>query len=176
MMKIFTTQLNGYFNRISEKEELNIEDGARILAQGLIGDGKLFIHGFQEMEAIAIEATKGADALNAELLLSNGNLENITSVDRVLVCSRYAHDQETIELAKAIAEKNIPFVTLGALDPKQEGETAADYSDVHIDTKLLKPLIPGDDGERFGFPSTMVGLYAYYAVLFTIKEMMEEYE
>ena len=33
MLKMFTTQLSGLFNRIFDKEELSIEDGARLLAQ-----------------------------------------------------------------------------------------------------------------------------------------------
>lgn len=31
MLKIFTTQLQGHFNRIMEQEEMNMEDGARTL-------------------------------------------------------------------------------------------------------------------------------------------------
>ncbi|MGK0537349.1 DUF2529 family protein, partial [Bacillus sp. 'calajunan'] len=49
------------------------------------------------------------------------------------------------------------------------------YTDVHIDTKLLKGLIPDDEGNRYGFPSLMIALFAYHGIKYTIDEMLNEY-
>lgn len=61
MLKMFSTQLTGLFNRIQDKEEFSIEDGARLLAQAAVGDGSIYICGLKEMAAVEAEATEGAE-------------------------------------------------------------------------------------------------------------------
>ncbi len=51
----------------------------------------------------------------------------------------------------------------------------ATIADVHIDTRLIKPLLPGDDGNRVGFPSPMAALYIYYALKFIIDDILDDY-
>ena len=46
-----------------EKEEFNIEDGARLLAQAAVGDGTIYIHGFGEMDGVTKEALEGVEPL-----------------------------------------------------------------------------------------------------------------
>jgi len=174
MLKIFLTQLNGYFKKLAEEEEMAIEDGARLLAQAVIGDGRLFIHGLDEMEAVVADATKGKDALpKAEPLFENGTLRHdIDETDRVLLIARLANDERAIALAEQLSGK-VPVVAISA---DVEGERSlADVVDVHIDSKLTKPLIPKEDGTRFGFPAVMTALFAYYCLFFTIHEILEEY-
>ncbi|WP_110112647.1 DUF2529 domain-containing protein [Bacillus sp. CGMCC 1.16541] len=174
MLKIFTTQLTGLFKRIDEKEELNIEDGARVLAQAAVGDGIIYVYGVEEMEAVTLEATISEEPLPyAKPFVSS---DDITSVDRVLLVSRFSTNEKVIKVAKQLQEKGIPTVSIGTIPKEVESESVHSITDVHIDTKLLKPLIPGEDGIRFGFPATMTALYAYHGLAFTMKEMIEEYE
>ncbi|WP_369901702.1 DUF2529 domain-containing protein [Bacillus manliponensis] len=175
MFKIFSTQLNGYFTRISQNEEANIEDSARLLAQAMIGDGIIYLHGTKEMEGVVCEALYGAEPLkNAKRLFEEGAKANVTSADRVLLISRSSTDEEIISLAKNFQEEGNFIVGISAL---QEGEQSLEqFTDVHIDTKLLKALIPDDDGSRYGFPSLITALFAYHNLKFTIDEIMNEYE
>ena len=175
MMKIFSTQIQGLFNRISEKEEMNIEEGARLLAQAVIGDGTIYIQGFHEMEAITIEATMGAEPLqSSDRLFKSNEMVELTAVDRVLLVSRYSTDPEVIKLAEKLRIEGIPTVGVSAVIASDE-PSLEQIVDIHIDTKLVKPLIPDEDGTRYGFPSIMTALFAYYGLAFTIKEIASEY-
>lgn len=177
MLKIFTTQLQGQFKKIMEQEEMNMEDGARILAQSIISDGTVLVHGFGEMAAVATEALIGAESLkSAEPLYTDGKMNKIEDVDSVLLITRFSTDEEAIKLVEELSGNGIQTVAISAI-VKTEGERTLDeVVDIHIDSKLQKPMIPGDDGTRFGFPSVMTALYAYFGLKFTIKEMVEEFE
>ncbi|MGD6991207.1 DUF2529 domain-containing protein [Sutcliffiella horikoshii] len=180
MLKIFTTQLQGVFNRVGSSEEFAFEDAARLLAQAVVGDGRIYVHGVKEMKAVEAEATTGAEPLmNATLLSDLDSYHDLTDTDRALIVSRFSTDEEAIKTAKALKELGIEIVGISTvMEPEQvhSDETLESLSDVHIDLKLKKPLIPGDDGERFGFPSSMVALYVYHGLAFTLKEILEEQE
>ncbi|MDM5196342.1 DUF2529 domain-containing protein [Bacillus hominis] len=174
MLKIFSTQLSGYFSRISQKEDMNIEDSARLLAQALVGDGFIYLHGTNEMEGVVSEALFGAEPMKqAKRLIENGELAAVTSADRVLLISRFSTDEEVVTIAKKLQEEGQSIVGISAV---HEGpESLEQYTDVHIDIKLLKGLIPDDEGNRYGFPSLIIALFAYHGLKFTIDEMLNEY-
>ncbi|WP_020059781.1 DUF2529 domain-containing protein [Bacillus sp. 123MFChir2] len=175
MFKIFSTQLGGYFTKISQKEEMNIEDSARLLAQALASDGHIYLHGTKEMEGVICEALYGPEPMqNAKRLFNGGKQADVTTSDRVLLISRFSTDEEIISLAKQLQENGSFIVGISA---KQEGELSLEqFTDTHIDTRLVKPLIPDDDGSRYGFPSLMTALFAYHGLKFTIDDIMNEYE
>ncbi|MEI5909060.1 DUF2529 domain-containing protein [Bacillus spongiae] len=171
MMKMFSTQLNGLFNRISSKGEFLIEDGARLLAQATVGEGRTFLKGFAELEGVVLEATSGAEPLKGAYPLKN--IDELTSADRVLLFSRFSNDQDAVKLAYALQDRGVEFV---AVSGKVEGEeTLQNLATIHIDTMLTKGLLPDESGNRIGFPSSMAGLYIYFALKFTLDEMVEEY-
>jgi phosphopantothenoylcysteine synthetase/decarboxylase len=175
MLKIFTTQLTGLFKKMSEQEEFAFEDGARLLAQASLGEGKILIHGFNEMEAIVFEALHGAEPLpKADRLFINGQLTEIDETDRILLITRFSSDKEAIALAKQLREQGHWLVAISAVT-ETSSPSLVDYVDVHIDTKLTKPLIPDEDGSRFGFPSVMMALFAYHGLVLTMKEILSEY-
>lgn len=175
MLKIFTTQLQGVFGRIAGNEDFSFEDGARLLAQASVGDGRIYIHGVKEMKAVEYEATQGAEPLAKAALLSDlESYHELTDTDRALIVSRFSTDEEAIETAKALKELGIEIVGISTVMEDDANETLDSIADVHIDMKLKKPLIPGDDGERFGFPSSMTALYVYFGLAFTIKEILDE--
>ncbi|WP_045515923.1 DUF2529 domain-containing protein [Neobacillus niacini] len=165
MLKMFTTQLTGLFKRIVEKEEFSFEDGARLLAQGQ----NIYLLGFREMKAVEFEALEGAEPLKG----ASSKVDAATNADRVLLFTRTSADQDAIELALKLQEKEIPFVAVSTSVP--DGKLA-ELADVHINLQLTKGLLPDDFGNRYGYPSSMAALYVYYGLKFTIDEILEEYE
>jgi hypothetical protein len=177
MMKIFTTQLTGHFNRILDQEEMNIEDSARLLAQALIGEGSIYIYGFNELHGVVLEALSSSEPLmrTMPLLDSDGQVKKLSPWDRVLLFTYRSTDEEAISIAKSLSEQGIQTVGISAL-MKNTDEGLEAITDLHVDAKLRQPLIPDDNGERYGYPALMTSLYVYYAISFTIKEIMNEYE
>jgi uncharacterized phosphosugar-binding protein len=177
MMKIFSTQLTGHFNRIVEQEELSIEDSARLLAQALVGEGKIYIYGFQELHGIVLEAVNSSEPLmSSEALFNqNGEMKELTAADRVLLFTYRSSDEEAIKLAQELSSKGIQTVGVSAVI-KGEETGLNTITDLHIDSKLRQPLIPGEDGERYGFPALMTSLYVYYNLTFILKEILDEFE
>jgi hypothetical protein len=171
MLKMFTTQLTGLFKRIEEKEEFSFEDGARLLTQAPAGEGSIYIFGAREMKAIESEALEGAEPLKSAKVLMN--VETLTDADRVLLFTRTSADQEAITLAVQLQEKGIPMVAVSSV--VEDGQLT-DLADVHINLQLKKGLLPDDEGNRFGYPASIAGLYAYYGLKFTIDEILTEYD
>ena len=168
MLKMFTTQLTGLFKRIADKGEFSFEDGARLLAQAPVGDGTIYLFATKEMKAVEFEALEGAETLKyAKAFVSASEL---TDADRVLIFTRYSTDKAALELAAQLREKEIPFMAVCTVLDNQE------WADVHIDLGLKQGLLPDDSGNRYGYPSSMAALYAYYGLKFTIDEILEEYE
>lgn len=174
MLKIFTTQLIGYFNRILEQEEFPIEDGARLLAQAAIGEGSIYIYGADEMAGILDEALNGPEPFPFAKALKE--LDHVTNTDRVLLFSRFSTDEKAVEIAKKLSAKGVQIVGVSAASQEEDRDTLLHFVDIHIDTKLKKPFIPADDGSRIGFPTLMISLYIYHCLSFTLKEILSEYD
>ncbi|KAB7707489.1 DUF2529 family protein [Bacillus aerolatus] len=171
MLKMFTTQLNGLFQRIADKEAYNIEDGARLLAQAMVGEGRIYIQGIQEMTAVEAEAMTGAEPLTHCQPFKTA--DEITESDRVLLVSRFTNDPEALAAASALQEKHIPFVAVAGAVSTEEVSLAT-LADVFIDTKLIKGLLPDETGGRTGFPSSIAALYIYFLLKLTIDEILQD--
>jgi uncharacterized phosphosugar-binding protein len=171
MLKMFSTQLAGLFNRLMEKEELSIEDGARLLAQAAAGEGKIYIFGTGEMKAVELEAVYGEEPLQSAAILSKES--EVEAADRVLIVSRYADDEEAVKMAGIIQEKGIPFVAISTVRNEKVGLNT--LADVHFDLRIKKGLLPDDVGNRIGYPTSMAALYIYFGLKFTIEEILEDY-
>ncbi|WP_394140622.1 DUF2529 domain-containing protein [Cytobacillus oceanisediminis] len=173
MLKMFSTQLAGLFKRLQEKEEFTIEDSARLLAQAAAGDGKIYFYGTKEMSGIGYEATQSQEPLRDAAIWEND--DEISETDRFIIFSRNSDDEEAIELAKKLANKEIPFVAVST-EKADSSDNLANLADVHIDLKLTKGLLPDEEGNRFGYPASMAALFVYYGIKFTIEEILAEYE
>lgn len=171
MLKIFSTQLNGLFKIIMEKEAFNLEDAARLLAQATLGDGTIYIHGFGEMDGVTKEALHGI-----EPLLKTKAYDfhvPLTHEDRFLLFSRYANDPAAIQLAQQLQQNNIPFVAVSTSEKAIDSlETLAD---VHIDLHVNRGLVPNEDGTRTGYPTLLVALFVYFGIKFILEEILQEY-
>lgn len=177
MLKMFTTQLTGLFKKIAEEEEFSLEDGARLLAQAPAGDGAIYLYGTHEMKAVLAEATEGAEPLrSAKILPDPAALTGLTEADRVLMITRYATDAAAVECANRLKQQGIPFVGMSSVQAEKDGEDLSELADVHINLQLTKGLLPDEDGSRFALPFSMAALFAYYALSFTINEILAEYE
>ncbi|MRX71097.1 DUF2529 family protein [Bacillus lacus] len=176
MLKIFTTQLAGQLQSIQGNEEYSIEDGARLLAQAAVSQGTIYIHGFKELQGVYLQASQSDEKLVAAkpLFQEDGRMADLTSADRVLLFTHLSTDSEAIELAGELAAKGASVVGVSAL-VKSEEPGLSSAVDIHIDSKLKKPLIPDEDGTRFGFPALITSLYVYFALSFALKEMLAEY-
>lgn len=170
---MFSTQLTGLFNRLQEKEEFSIEDGARLLAQAAAGEGKVYILGTKEMQAVALEAVYGEEQVQSAAILTKD--VELEAADRVLVVSRYADDEEAVGAARDLKENGIPFVAISTVRGENEVEGLDSLADVHIDLRLKKGLLPDEMGNRVGYPTSIVALYIYFGLKFTIEEILEEY-
>lgn len=169
---MFSTQLTGIFQRINEQEEYAIEDGARLLAQATVGEGHIYIQGFQEMAAVSYEALHGKEQLFKSKLLTDK--KELLPIDRVLIITRYAHDPEAVLLGQRLSKENIPFVAISGISEYTQNDLT-ETADIHIDTKVVRGLIPDNKGKRVGFPSSIAGLYIYHLLKMTIDEMVSEY-
>lgn len=175
MLKIFTTQLNGIIKSISE-DEYTFEDGARLLAQAALGDGHIYIHGYNEMQGVLLHALEGSETFpHAKPLFEHGKQAEVTSVDRVIIVTRHSHDEDALQLARILMNNHIPFVALSSIVDKDK-EGLQDLAEVHVDLKLKKELVPTETGERIGYPSLIVALYALYAIQLTLVELIDELE
>lgn len=172
MLKMFTTQLTGLFKRLEEKEEYSFEDGARLLAQAPVGDGSIYIFTTKEMKAVEFEALDGAEPFKGARIFDS--VEELTDSDRVLMFTRYSNDGAALEVAEQLREKGIPFVVVATAVPG--GEHLQELADLLIDLRLTKALLPDDEGNRYGYPSSMAALFVYYGLKFTIEEILAEYE
>ncbi|MCM3764058.1 DUF2529 domain-containing protein [Neobacillus niacini] len=175
MLKMFTTQLTGVFKKIADQEEFSFEDGARLLAQAPAGDGSIYLFGTNEMKAVEFEALHGAEPLKSAKILTEEALSELSIADRVLLLSRTAADEEVVNLAARLQERGIPFVAVSTVMNESAGGLN-ELADVHIDLRLTKGLLPDELGNRFGYPTSMAALYAYYGLKFNIDEILAEYE
>jgi len=173
MLKMFSTQLAGLFKRIQEKQEFSFEDGGRLLAQAPAGDGFIYIFGSKEMQAVTYEALEGSEKLSYFQRYKDGVLE---PEDRVLIFSRFSNDEDAVNLGLALKEKGISFVAVSTAVSDPDSSDLTETADVHIDLGLKKGLLPDEEGNRFGFPSSMAALFAFYGLKFTIEEILAEYE
>jgi hypothetical protein len=175
MLKMFTTQLTGLFKRVAEKGEFSFEDGARLLAQAPVGDGTIYLFGTKEMKAVEFEACSGAEPAAWVSIFADETVDMIGDADRVLIFTRYSDDFAALELAAQLLEKGIPFVAASTVVASSEADLV-ELADVHIDLGLKQGLLPDDFGNRYGYPSSMVALFVYFGLKFTIDEILAEYE
>jgi hypothetical protein len=174
MLKMFSTQLTGLFKRIQDKEEFAFEDAARLIAQAAVSDGSIFLLGVNEMEAVVLEATVGAEPLRFAKRFPN-EMDELQESDRAIIITRYSTDEEAIECGKKLQEIGVPFVAIST-KMDSEKEDLFDLADVTMNLQLSKGLLPDETGNRYGLPTSMAALYAYYGLKFTYDEFFAEFE
>ncbi|OCA82371.1 hypothetical protein A8F94_20935 [Bacillus sp. FJAT-27225] len=175
MLKMFSTQLTGLLGRIYSKQEENFEDAARLLAQAAAGQGKIYIYGAEEMASVGLEAIKGAEPLKRAAIWEPSSPPALTPADRAIIVSRFSSDPDLVKVAGILHQEGVPYVSICTKEEEKDS-TLTDLADVHIDLFLKKGLLPDETGGRYGYPAPIAALYVYYALKFTIDEMLAEYE
>ncbi|GGE28608.1 hypothetical protein GCM10011391_03980 [Pullulanibacillus camelliae] len=172
MLKIYLTQLRGVLQKITENEEENFEDAARLLAQAAISDGSIYIYGFNEMSMVTAEALQGPNALIKAHALIPDDL-HLSPMDRVILITRSDDDEEAAQLAKQIADTGAMTIGLSTM-MHSEPQSFANAVDLHINLQSKRALIPGENGERLGHPATLAALFTYHCLLLTLHEVLED--
>lgn len=174
LQKIFTTQLIGLLNQTLDEDIL--EDAARLLSQALVGDGSVYIYGKDEMVAVSAEALYGKEKLqNVKPLMEKGKIVELDPADRVLLISRNAYDEEMMQLIEQVSAKGILIVGMSAVQDDSKKQWT-DWTDVHLHLKVENSLVPTDDGERIGYPASLMALYTYFCLHLLITDFLSEYE
>ncbi len=168
---MLTTQISGLLLRIAGNGEESIEETARLLAQATIGEGRIIIAGFGEMEAVTATALHGAEPLNGAVRYELGM--DITTADRIWLLTRSAMDEPALELARQLARDFIPFAALAA-EKSGRGNELEDLAYTYLSTGLTRGLLPGDDGERIVQPHALSALFVYEAVKIAYDEMVSD--
>lgn len=173
MLKIFSTQLNGVFQKILKQEEV-IEDASRFLAQAIIGEGKVYIHGIKEFSGIASEVIYGVEKSDSFVpLFEDGEIQSISSVDRVLLFTSQTDDEEALQIAKNFSESGIGLVVVSTTINEDH---LTHLADVFVNYELTRKLVPTEEGDRTGFPSLLIGLFIYHCLILTINEILADFE
>lgn len=175
MLKMFSTQLTGLLNSIYEKENFAFEDSARLLAQAAVGEGTVYLYGEKEMDAVVSEALYSVEPFQSAKKWDGKDL-SVSYQDRVIIFTRYSNDEQAVAAGKWLSENGIPFVAVSTVLPAiAEAESLTDLTDVHIDLRLKKGLLPDEEGNRFGYPASIAALYVYYGIKLTFDEIIAEY-
>ncbi|SFQ02379.1 DUF2529 family protein [Salibacterium halotolerans] len=171
-MKVFATQLQGAFQNILSEDEA-IENGARLLAQGPAGTGRLLIGGTTSMEGSALTLTQHPDAPVETAFVSLEKPEEAATDDRVLLLAGNA-ETDTLQAAlEKLLEQEIPFVAVAPF-AKEEAGVELEPTDVWLQTHVKGGIVPGESGERMGDPSALCSLFAGQLLFLNIKEMLDE--
>jgi len=172
---MFTTQLVGRLKKIESDEQYSIEDGARLLAQALVGEGSIYIYAKNEMEGIYSEIFDSVEPLNRAKRLTEELIPTLSSADRVLLFTRDVLDDDILKVAKSLRETDIPFVAVGSCPAKQENPLD-DLAHVFINLYMDRGLVPTETGGRAGFPHLIGALYVYHNIKIILDDMVEDFE
>lgn len=168
-MKMLTTQINGLVQRIASNAEEAIEDTARLLAQAAVGEGRVILHGLNDMQGVVLNALEGAEPFVHAVPMTDG-LE-LGSMDRIWLFARDAANEETLKLARSLAEQDVAFAVVSNMKASEENELS-ELADVYIATGIVKGLLPDDEGGRVVRPHLLATLFIYEAVKLSYDEML----
>lgn len=169
-MKMLTTQLGGLLDRIAKNNEEAIEETARLLAQATIGEGRVIIAGFDELDAVRLVAINGKQPFSGAVQYEDGM--EIGHADRVWIFTRSAENSEALKLANTLADAFIPFAAVAP--EKEEDNDLFDLATTYVSTGLMKGILPGENGERIVEPHGLAALFIYEAVKIAYDEMLAD--
>ncbi|MED4878861.1 DUF2529 family protein, partial [Anoxybacillus geothermalis] len=109
-MKILATQTIGLLQKIAADEEWALEDGARLLAQAVVGDGRIWLYGAGELDAVVTAALLGPARLPKAARSESREVGEWKETDRALGCARGSHDNEAIRLVDPLPGHGVDTV------------------------------------------------------------------
>ncbi|ARQ07877.1 DUF2529 family protein [Macrococcoides canis] len=163
MFKIFNTQLNGIFKKI-DVQASEIDIAGRLLAQAVVGQGKIYVKGFGDLKHFEDFAVESKEKLfGAEKFITESIIDK---TDRLLVMSD-TYDEDTEEFINMLNSKDIDYVLVCN---KNEKIDAMNY----IDLSTPRALVPTEDFSRIITPHLMAMNYIYYGIYNVMYEMLVE--
>ncbi|SFL87755.1 DUF2529 family protein [Salibacterium qingdaonense] len=172
-MKVFATQLQGAFQHILSEDEA-IENGARLLAQGPAGTGRLLIGGTSSMEGSALTLAQHPDAPPQTAFVPLEELGKVEMDDRVLLLAGNEEKDALLTAAGRLLEQEIPFVVTAPFAAEDSG-LELEPTDVWLQTHVKGGIVPGEGGLRMGDPSALCALFAGQLLFLNIIEMLDEF-
>ncbi|MCD8510068.1 MAG: DUF2529 domain-containing protein [Bacillus sp. (in: Bacteria)] len=161
-MKIFQTQLQGLITKLDKQEEV-VEEAARMMAQSLVSDGKLWIFAEKEMKGILHQAVEGCD--NLPRVEVAGKESSFSPMDSLLVFSPDRGSEEAQLVAETASENGTQVI--GVSSPTTEDDNGwPEKCNFYLSTGIKGGLVPEEDGGRIGEPHLLVALYLYYSLFF----------
>lgn len=169
MMKILATQFNGKLQTLTKQED-ELFDVVRLLAQALVGQGKVYLDAYGEFEGLYPMLSDGPDQMKRVTRIKDH--KTLHAVDRVLI---FTPDTERSDLLASLARYDAwhtPYaiITLGDVTETLERSIAP------LALKFNKGLLPAEDGSRHGLPSLALGAFLLTHILTQLQEMTEEWE
>lgn len=163
MLKIFNTQLNGIFKKI-DMQEAELDIAGRLLAQAVVGEGKIYVKGFGDLKFFEEFAANSKENLfDAAVYISDALVDG---TDRILVMSD-AYDESTAEFVDSLEARDIDYVLVCN---KHEDIRSMNF----IDLSTPRALVPTEDFSRIITPHMMAMNYIYYAIYSVMHEMLIE--
>ncbi|MDJ1112024.1 DUF2529 domain-containing protein [Macrococcus sp. S115] len=165
MFKIFNTQLNGIFKKI-EAQEVEIDIAARLLAQAVVGQGKIYVKGFGDLKHFEDFAVESKERLfDSEKFITESLIDH---TDRILVMSD-TYDEDCHEFITMLKEKDIDFVLVCNKDERIDVMN-------FIDLSTPRALVPTENFSRIITPHMMAMNFIYYGIYNVMYEMLVEEE
>lgn len=168
------TQVQGLMQTLKDEQDETIEDASRLIAQRIVGDGSVFIHGIDQMEAIETYAIQGEQTLNSmESLRQKDHFTNVCELDLVYVFSPFANDEKAREVASFAKKQGAHVIGIASVAPEQ-GQQFFDECDLTLDLGVKHALVPTEN-KRIGAPHVPMASIAYDCIYLTVTEMIEEF-
>ncbi|QQK81673.1 DUF2529 family protein [Salicibibacter cibi] len=171
MIKSYTTQLQHVFHTIGKQEEA-IADGARLLAQALVGEGTIYVIANKRFSALADTMVQNKDTPKRIQRMTQQQKKALTTADRMLVLSEGTETKEELLHLQDLLQAHIPIVFLGPGSPGLSFEEGME--EPMVITTPSSPIVPAPDGNKCGYPTEIAIIYAYQAMMFELSEMIAD--
>ncbi|QDI91743.1 DUF2529 family protein [Salicibibacter halophilus] len=168
MIKSYTTQLQHVFHMIGKQDEA-IADSARLLAQALVGEGKIYVLANKRFSALADTIVQNDDTLQGIERMTWQQTDEVSTADRMLVLSDGAETEDEASRLQSLLQTHIPLAFLGPGYPNLSFVEGIEEP-IAIITQS-SPIVPAADGSKCGYPTEIAIIYAYQAMMFELSEM-----
>ena len=170
-LKILTTQIGGLLQRAGSNNEEAIEETARLLAQATIGEGRVIFAGFDEMEAVGLNAMLGAEPFRGAVRYEEGM--EIHSADRVWLFTVLQQMRGRLNWRGSLRRSSFLLRSLRAR--RQRRKMSWLIWRIRIwRPALLKGFCRGKMAVGIVQPHVFVELFLYEAVKMAYDEMVNE--
>ncbi|WP_416147796.1 DUF2529 family protein [Salipaludibacillus sp. HK11] len=172
-MKIFTTQTQGLVDKLAQYEE-DLEDAARVIAQSIISDGKIFWYGEHELKGVVSQACVGEDKWKGSLRADEET--TFSKMDTFIVATRNLSGAVISSLIERASEVGANVIAIYSNKESVKEFNLFEKVDFSFCTGVVHGLVPMESGQKIGRPHLLVALQLYYQLYFSVMEILEEHD